>query len=101
MASIFTLVLTQAQAAKADEAAVSEAMRRKFWNHFTEWKLNASDEELVQLQQALDAFTTHEVVGISRLMRQILADEQRRRMLPPSLVAQLEAVNWPAAQANG
>lgn len=80
---------------------MDEELRRKFWAEYTQWTHNASDEELAIMQKALESLTTHEVVGISRLIRQALTDEQRRRQLPASLVAQLEAANWPGAQANG
>jgi len=84
-----------------DAGHLTPYQRRMFWTQYIDWTASASVEELEQLQAALDNFTTHEVVPISRLMRQVLADQQQRRQLPATLVSQLEAANWPVAQALG
>lgn len=75
--------------------------REVFWAQYLDWLATATTEELEQLEQALANFTTTEAVSLSRLMKVSLKDEQRRRQLPESLVSQLEAANWPAAQAAG
>lgn len=72
-----------------------------FWYQFEAWQLNATTDELEELQAALDNFTTNEVVSIVKVLRQALTDEQQRRQLPASLVQQLEGVSLLGARATG
>ena len=83
------------------EPLLSEADRIDFWRHYKGWIFNASDEEMDQLEAALQSFKTARVQSFVEQISTALKDEAQRRRYPESLMAQLTEANWPGASANG
>lgn len=75
--------------------------RNAFWRHYEQWVLKASDDDLLQLQAALDTYGTFEVQSLVSLIRQVLQNEVRKREFPASFLAPLQAANWPGVVAHG
>lgn len=84
------------------EAVVLATEERKlFWHHYEDWVRSAREEELMQLQAALDTYGIFETQSLACLIRKALQDEVQRRMFPASFLAPLQAANWPGAVAHG
>lgn len=75
--------------------------RKVFWRFYEEWVLNASDEELEQLQAALEEFGTVEVQSLASVIRSVLQDEVQKRKFPASFLIPLQVASWPGASAHG
>lgn len=74
--------------------------RKAFWHAYLDWLATASEGDLEELASVLTANVTTEVRPLISALRDAMRQEATRRGLPQSLIQQLQAANWPAAQAN-
>lgn len=74
--------------------------RKAFWHACLDWLATASEGDLEELASVLTANVTTEVRPLISALRDAMRQEATRRGLPQSLIRQLQAANWPAAQAN-
>ena len=92
---------TDASIPALEAVLIATEERKAFWRHYEEWVLNASDEELAQLQTALDAYDVAVVQSLASVIQKVLLDEVRKREFPASFLAPLQAANWPGVAAHG
>lgn len=85
----------------ARQAVIATEERKAFWRHYEAWLLNASDEELAQLQKALDAYDVTVVQSLASVIQAVLQDEVLKREFPASFLAPLQAANWPGVATHG
>lgn len=76
-----------------------ESESTEFWQAYLDWQGSATDEELRQLEAALESLQSQEVMPLAKAVRLALRDEQAHHTLPDTLVQRLRAMRWPAAQA--
>jgi hypothetical protein len=82
-------------------AVLASDERNAFWHHYDHWVRGASDDELSQLQSALDAYGMAEVRSFASVIREVLQDEAEKQRFPASFLTPLEAANWPGTRAHG
>ena len=70
-----------------------------FWPAYQEWQHAATEEDLRQLEVALEALQSSEVMPLPKALQLALCDPQARSTLPPALVRCLRYLQWPVAQA--
>lgn len=71
-----------------------------FWPAYQEWQHAATKEELRQLEVALEALQSNEVMPLPKALQLALCDSQVQSTLPPALVQHLRDLQWPVAQAD-
>jgi hypothetical protein len=69
-----------------------------FWPAYQEWQHAATEEDLRQLEAALEALQSDEVMPLPKALQRALCDSQVRSTLPPALVQRLRDLQWPVAQ---
>lgn len=62
-----------------------------FWQAYLAWQGQASEDELRQVEIALEDLQAQEVMSLARAMHLALGDEHLRRALPQTLVRKLQA----------
>lgn len=94
-------ITTSTDTPTLDAVVLATEERKHFWRHYSDWICKAPDEELTQLQAALDTYGMFDGESLACLIHQALQDQVQRRMFPVSFLAPLQAANWPGAVAHG
>jgi hypothetical protein len=76
-----------------------ESESSDFWPAYQEWQHAATEEELRQLEVALEALQSNEVMPLPKALQLALCDSQVQSRLPPALVQRLRGLQWPVVQA--
>lgn len=88
-----TLATEQTRPANSAQALGADA-RREFWRHWDQWVLNASDDELKQLEAALKACGARSTCSFIEVVRQALADKAMTYRFPPTFLAPIKTACW-------
>lgn len=79
---------------------LTKPQRIAYWRHYEEWTLNASDEELAQLQLALEEHDTLDVQSLVQLMRVVAMDVTASAKFPASFLRPFRDPTWMRTQAH-
>ena len=75
--------------------------REAFWRHYNEWVCNATNEELEQLQTALESYGPLDGIALHQVIYVALTVTSEKRKFPASLLAPLIETNWLGVAAIG